>query len=58
MAAQIVIVDVESTCWQRQPPAGEQSEIIEDDARNIARLAERLAERYGVEGVLLKPDRI
>ena len=26
---QIVVVDVESTCWEGQPPEGEQSEIIE-----------------------------
>jgi inhibitor of KinA sporulation pathway (predicted exonuclease) len=26
---QIVVVDVESTCWEGQPPPGEESEIIE-----------------------------
>jgi inhibitor of KinA sporulation pathway (predicted exonuclease) len=26
---QIVVVDVESTCWEGQPPPGEESEIVE-----------------------------
>nr|MDQ2829840.1 DNA polymerase III [Chloroflexota bacterium] len=26
---QVVVIDVESTCWEGAPPVGEESEIIE-----------------------------
>jgi inhibitor of KinA sporulation pathway (predicted exonuclease) len=51
---QVVIVDVESTCWDGPPPKGQENEIIEIgicllDIASAARLARR--------SILVKPER-
>jgi inhibitor of KinA sporulation pathway (predicted exonuclease) len=51
---QILVIDIESTCWQGPPPPGQQSEIIEVGICpiDVARL-ERLAKR----SILVRPVR-
>lgn len=51
---QILVIDVESTCWDRQTPAGETSEIIEIglcpiDVGSVQRLEKR--------SILVRPER-
>lgn len=50
----ILVVDVESTCWQGQPPPGEQSEIIEI---GICTLDSRTGELLERESLLVRPER-
>jgi len=51
---QILVVDVESTCWEGDPPAGQESEIIEIGlcALDVATL-QRLEKR----SILVRPER-
>jgi len=51
---QILVVDVESTCWDNEPPAGQMNEIIEIgicpvDVRNMSRLERR--------SILVRPEK-
>ena len=51
---QIIVVDVESTCWQGMPPAGQESEIIEI---GICTLDIASGEREEKRSILVKPSR-
>lgn len=51
---QVLVVDVESTCWEGNPPAGQESEIIEIglctlDVASLQRLEKR--------SILVRPER-
>ena len=49
---QIIVVDVESTCWQGAPPRGQESEIIEI---GICPVEIASGQRLGKESILVKP---
>jgi inhibitor of KinA sporulation pathway (predicted exonuclease) len=51
---EVVIVDVESTCWRRDPPPGEQSEIIEI---GVCLLNTETLEISNKRSLLVKPSR-
>ena len=51
---QILVVDVESTCWDGQPPQGEESEIIEIGA---CLLNTANGERTEKTSILVRPER-
>lgn len=51
---QIIVVDVESTCWQSSKPAGQESEIIEI---GICILDIASLQRLEKESILVKPER-
>lgn len=50
----IVVVDVESTCWEGAPPAGEEAEIIEV---GVCLLDIRTLERRERASLLVRPER-
>ncbi len=50
---QIVVIDVECTCWQDEPPEGEQSEIIEI---GVCALAIPSGERGVRDSILVRPE--
>ncbi len=49
---QILVVDVEATCWEGKPPAGEENEIIEV---GICTLDVASGKRLEKESILVKP---
>ncbi len=49
---QIIVIDVESTCWQGPPPRGQESEIIEI---GICNLEIDSGQRLEKESILVKP---
>ena len=49
---QIVVIDVEATCWEGSPPPGEESEIIEI---GVCTLDVATGERLNRESILVKP---
>ena len=49
---QILILDIESTCWEKQPPPHEQSEIIEI---GLCMLDLHTLERSGKRSILVRP---
>ncbi|MEP0855392.1 3'-5' exonuclease [Trichocoleus sp. DQ-U1] len=51
---QILVVDIESTCWQGNPPAGQENEIIEI---GICPIDIATGERLEKESILVKPER-
>ena len=51
---QILVVDVEATCWEKKPPAGQESEIIEV---GICVLDVATGERLSKESILVRPER-
>lgn len=51
---QIIVVDVESTCWEGAPPAGQESEIIEI---GVCPLDIASGQRLGRYGILVRPER-
>jgi inhibitor of KinA sporulation pathway (predicted exonuclease) len=51
---QIIIVDIESTCWEERPPAGQQSEIIEIGA---CLLDLTTLQRSAKTSILVRPTR-
>lgn len=51
---QIIVVDIECTCWQNNPPPGEESEIIEV---GICTLDVASGERRQKRSVLVRPTR-
>lgn len=51
---QIIVVDVEATCWEGAPPLGEENEIIEIGICNVDVAS---GERLGKESILVKPER-
>ncbi len=51
---QIVVVDVESTCWEGQPPPGEESEISEIGVCLVDVATGARAER---RSILIRPER-
>lgn len=51
---QIIVVDVESTCWQGSKPAGQESEIIEI---GICTVDIASLQRLEKESILVKPER-
>lgn len=51
---QIIVIDIESTCWQYAPPDGEESDIIEI---GICPLDVSSGQRLEKESILVKPER-
>ena len=51
---QIIVIDVESTCWQGKPPAGQKSEIIEI---GICPVDVASGQKLGKESIFVKPTR-
>ncbi|HEY9669322.1 MAG TPA: 3'-5' exonuclease [Coleofasciculaceae cyanobacterium] len=51
---QIIVIDIESTCWQDAPPDGEESDIIEI---GICPLDISSGQRLEKESILVKPER-
>ncbi len=49
---QILVIDIEATCWDSGPPPGQESEIIEI---GVCTLDVRSNERAGKESILVKP---
>jgi len=49
----IIVVDLEATCWQGDPPPGETSEIIEI---GICTLDVKNGERSDRRGIMVKPE--
>ncbi len=50
----VLVVDVEATCWEGDPPPGETSEIIEI---GVCELDVASGERIGKHSVLVRPER-
>jgi inhibitor of KinA sporulation pathway (predicted exonuclease) len=50
----LLVIDIESTCWQGSPPEGQESEIIEI---GICVLDIHSGERVNKESLLVKPER-
>jgi len=51
---QILVVDVESTCWEGDPPDGQESEIIEI---GLCTLDVATLQRLGKRSILVRPER-
>jgi inhibitor of KinA sporulation pathway (predicted exonuclease) len=51
---QILVVDIESTCWEGAPPKGQEAEIIEI---GICTVDVQLLERLEKRSILVKPER-
>ncbi|EYF07662.1 3'-5' exonuclease [Chondromyces apiculatus] len=51
---QILVVDLESTCWEGTPPEGEESEIIEI---GVCLLDVTTRERHDKRSILVRPER-
>ena len=51
---QIIVVDVESTCWKRKPPPGQESEIIEI---GICTVDVASGSRLEKQSILVRPER-
>lgn len=51
---QILVIDIEATCWEGSPPPGEENEIIEI---GICTLDIAAAERLEKRSILVKPER-
>lgn len=51
---QILVVDLEATCWEGDPPEGESSEIIEI---GLCALDVATGERSAPQGILVRPER-
>ncbi len=51
---QIIVIDIESTCWQDAPPVGEESDIIEI---GICTLDVASGQRLEKESILVTPER-
>jgi inhibitor of KinA sporulation pathway (predicted exonuclease) len=50
----IIVIDVESTCWEDKPPAGQESEIIEI---GICTIDVASGKRLEKESILVKPEK-
>lgn len=48
----VVVIDIEATCWEKNPPAGQENEIIEI---GICTLNIATGERVNRESILVKP---
>ncbi len=53
-AGHLLVIDVESTCWEGAPPAGQEPEIIEI---GVCLLDARSGERLSRESILVRPER-
>jgi inhibitor of KinA sporulation pathway (predicted exonuclease) len=51
---QIIVVDIECTCWEGDPPPGQENEIIEI---GVCRLRLDTGQRFGKRSILVKPER-
>jgi inhibitor of KinA sporulation pathway (predicted exonuclease) len=51
---QLIIVDIECTCWDGPPPSGQENEIIEI---GVCRLRPSNWERYDKRSLIVKPER-
>jgi inhibitor of KinA sporulation pathway (predicted exonuclease) len=51
---QILVIDVEATCWEGDPPPGEEYEIIEI---GLTLLAAGSGERHDKRSILVRPER-
>ncbi len=50
----ILVIDLEATCWQNEPPAGQESEIIEVGIALLDLQSHQISAR---ESILIKPER-
>lgn len=50
----IIVIDIECTCWEKNPPSGQESEIIEI---GVCLLDTRSGERSAKDTYLIKPTR-
>ena len=50
----IIVIDIESTCWQDKPPIGQESEIIEI---GICTVDVASGKRLEKESILVKPEK-
>jgi inhibitor of KinA sporulation pathway (predicted exonuclease) len=50
---QIIVIDIECTCWDGQPPPGQVNEIIEI---GVCRLRPDTGDRFGKRSILVKPE--
>ncbi|MGD1841585.1 MAG: exonuclease domain-containing protein [Thermonemataceae bacterium] len=50
---QVLVIDVEATCWEDKPPEGQQSEIIEIGVAIVATKEKSLVHK---EGIIIKPE--
>lgn len=50
---QIIVIDLEATCWENTPPPGEQQEIIEI---GICTLDIKTCQRYKKDSILVRPE--
>lgn len=51
---QIVVIDAEATCWQGEPPPGQDSEIIEI---GVCLLDVKTGQRLARESIMVRPER-
>lgn len=51
---EILVVDIEATCWEGKVPVGQENEIIEI---GVCRLDVQTGERLGKESILIRPER-
>jgi inhibitor of KinA sporulation pathway (predicted exonuclease) len=51
---QIIVVDVEATCWEGEPPPGDESEIIEI---GVCSLDVATGQRLDKQSILVRPER-
>lgn len=52
LADEVLVIDVEATCWEGPPPPGEASEIIQI---GLCRLSLRTLQRVGKSSILIRP---
>ncbi len=50
----LIVIDVEATCWDGEPPAGQEAEIIEI---GVCELDINSGERVARQSILVKPER-
>jgi inhibitor of KinA sporulation pathway (predicted exonuclease) len=50
---QIIVVDIECTCWEGDPPEGQVNEIIEI---GVCRLRPDTGDRFGKRSIIVKPE--
>lgn len=50
----LLVVDIECTCWERQPPPGQETEIIEI---GLCTLVPATGERVEKRSILVRPER-
>jgi inhibitor of KinA sporulation pathway (predicted exonuclease) len=51
---QVIVIDVEATCWEGAPPPGQESEIIEV---GVCPIQTATGQRLGKSSILVRPER-